>query len=255
MGTTKGGTSSLHLWLDQHPQISLSRPKELHFFCSCPNPRLRAAETLEDYLALFPPSTVAGESSPCYLYYTPIPGRIKDISPDARILISLRDPVDRFWSHYLMNEIYRPTRLPPEQVLESNIARGHSNALEDLFGMGLYTDQVERFFDAFGRDRVFVTLLDDLASRPGEVVTDLFAFLGLPAAPVNTATREKEYVEPRGTIGRLAMRNPTARRIGNAILAPSARRYLRTRVLGDPTLKPRLDPSLESPRGSVQTRR
>jgi hypothetical protein len=63
-GTTKGGTSSLRMWLGQHPQISLSEPKELHFFCGCPNPELRAAADLDEYLAFFPESEVRGEASP-----------------------------------------------------------------------------------------------------------------------------------------------------------------------------------------------
>lgn len=246
VGTTKGGTSTLHLWLGQHPQIGLSRRKELHYWCECPDANLRVVADMDDYLSRFPDASIVGESSPCYLYYPSVAGRLKSEFPDARILISLRDPVARFWSHYLMNEVYRPTGLGPDEVLEANLRTGFSNALDDLFGMGLYTAQVERFLEAFGPDQVLVTSLEELASDPDKVVSASFSLLGLSATPIDTGVRDKEYVEPRGPIGRLTLRNPSVRRLGVKLIPAGTRRLLRTRVLGDPARKPTLDPELES---------
>src|SRR3990172_7165408 len=96
-GTTKGGTSTLYLWLSQHPDIFLPPRKELHYFCSCPE-RLKVAHTWDEYLEFFGSGDerIVGEASPCYLYYPAIAGAISQKVPKAKILASLRDPVERF---------------------------------------------------------------------------------------------------------------------------------------------------------------
>ncbi len=239
-----GGTSTLHLWLNRHPQIGLSKPKELHYFCECPAPHLRAADNFDDYTSFLAEDVpVTGESSPCYLFYPKTPGKIASHYPDALILISLRDPVERFWSHYLMNEIYRATGLTPEAVLEACLARGRTNALEDIFGMGLYHDQVQRYADTFGRDRLLVTFLEEMEADPEGTLGSVFKFLDLEPVRVNSAIRDKQYAEPRGAIGRMFLRNPGVRRIGVRVTPPPVRRWLRTRILGTPT-KPTMPPTL-----------
>ena len=238
-GTTKGGTSTLHLWLNQHPQIELSRRKELHYFCQCPAPHLRVADTFADYTGFFSETApITGESSPCYLFYPQTPIDIAARYPEALILISLRDPVERFWSHYLMNEIYRPTGMAPEAVLDACLTRGRTNALEDLFGVGLYRDQIERYSTTFGRDHLKVTLLEEMESDPAGTVEAVFKFLDVEPVPVNTAIRDKQYAEPRGSIGRIFLRTPAVRGAGVRLVPPPARRWLRTRILGTPRKPP-----------------
>ena len=245
IGTTKGGTSSLHLWLNQHPNISLSRPKELHFFCACPNPALRVSSGWDDYLDRFAENTIRGEASPCYLYDKATAEVISERFPQAKLLVSLRDPAERFWSHYLMNEVYRPTRLPPEEVLEQNLRDGHSDALNDLFGMGLYGRQLGDYFEVTGRDRIHVTYLERLDQDPAEEIDAILGFLGVPKLSPDTNVQDKQYVEPRGRVGRFFLRNPRVRRLGVAVLPSSIRRHLRTRLLGSASGKPQIPVPLE----------
>ncbi len=239
VGTTKGGTSSLHLWLNQHPDIALSRRKELHFFCSCPAPHLRAASTYEEYLTHLTTNVpVTGESSPCYLYYPETPQHIYQRFPSARILVSLRDPVERYWSHYLMNDIYRPTGLDAITVLDRCLEQGRSDALNDLFGLGLYCEQLQRYMSVFGPPRMKVIFLEELESDAEATLTSVFDFLELPTVQVDTRVRDKQYVEPRGTVGQIALRNPTIRKIGVRLSPSPLRRFLRTKVLGAPEKPP-----------------
>ena len=243
-GTTKGGTSTLYLWLNQHPKIALSKVKELHYFCECPAEHLRVAASLGEYQAfLSTEAPVTGEASPCYLFYPSTPEKIAAQYPEAVILISLRDPVERFWSHYLMNEIYRPTGLSAEAVLEGCLRRGRTDALEDIFGVGLYRHQVERYRETFGRERVKVTFLEEMEADPDRTIESLFGFLGLEPVSVNTAIRDKQYVEPRGAVGEMFLRKPAIRRLGVRLIPSTARRMLRTRVLGTPS-KPAMPASL-----------
>jgi hypothetical protein len=244
VGTTKGGTSTLYLWLQEHSEIEFADQKELHFWCACPNPRLRAANDLGEYLTLFPSARYRGEASPCYMYYPHIAGDLKANFPTAKILMSLRDPVERFWSHYLMNEVYRPTGLEAGVLLDRILSQRPSNALDDLFGMGLYSIQVERYLKEFSSDNVHVTFLERMSENPQNVLTDVLNFLDLHTEEIDVSIRDKVYVEPKGALGRISLRNPRIRRIGVALIPPRARHYLRTRLLGSPDLKPKPDPNL-----------
>lgn len=247
IGTTKGGTSTLHVWLRQHPDVYMPARKELHFFCSCPNPRLQAVDTTEAYRNLFHRrgTAVSGEASPCYMYYPDVAKLLRDFSPSARILISLRDPVERFWSHYLMHEFYNPSGRSPHQVIEECLAGERTTAINDLVGLGMYAEQVARMIDAFGPERVLITFLEHIAIAPDRVYEAIVEFLGIAPSPVDLTKKDKQYVEPRGRLGKLALRNRLVRRIGITALPPAVRRYLRARWLGDPTRKPPVPRDIE----------
>lgn len=230
VGTTKGGTSSLDLWLRGHPDVATPKRKEMHFFCTCPSPKLHIADSLEEYLTFFPDGKAVGESSPCYLYYPDIPARLAQF-PGVRIIVSLRDPVERFWSHYLMKENYSPTGLTATEVLDRNVEEGRTNALEDLLGLGFYAEQLERYLDVFD-ESVLVLFLEETSADPRLAIKHVQDFLGLQAIDLDTSKRDKEYAAPRGPLGRYLLQNPGPRALGNFLLPAGMRRVLKTTVLG-----------------------
>lgn len=247
-GVQKGGTSTFHLWLGQHPDVFLTSRKEIHFFCSCPDIALKVAASPSDYLRYFQSapssSAVVGESSPCYLYYPEAISAIVGTFEDVRFLVTLRDPVERFWSHYLMNEIYRPTGLDVDAVIDANLdGSTGANALDDLVGVGMYGRQIDQLFNSVDRDLVHITFLEHMAVEPRQVVADVLDFLKLDSHAIDTAVRDKLYVEPRNALGRVFLRNPHVRTLGVSVVPAGVRRFLRTRWFGDPNLKPALPES------------
>lgn len=102
-GTQKGGTTALSAFLNQHPQISFAQVKEVHFFDT-------------DYLFKAPPppyhiyhrhfknksGCIFGEATPIYMYWNPAIKRIKDYNPDMKLIFILRNPIERAYSHYIM---------------------------------------------------------------------------------------------------------------------------------------------------------
>jgi hypothetical protein len=165
--------------------------------------------------------------------------------PGAQIVLSLRDPVERFWSHYLMNEVYRPTCLPANEVLQHSPEGGLNDPLNDLFGMGLYGQQVLDYFDVLGREQVRVTFLESLSTSPSRELRNIQTFLRVDPAPLDTSQRDKECVVPRGPLGRFFLHNPWVGRVGVRLMPPRIRRYLRTRILGDPSRKPEIPRNLK----------
>ena len=243
IGTTKGGTSTIDAWLRMHPQVGTPKTKEMHFFCRCPNPRLRRSTDLDDYLGSFASGRAVGEASPCYIYYPEVPALLRAFD-GVRLIVSLRDPVERYWSHYLMNDLYRPNGLGPEGTLEKNLREGRSNAIEDLFGMGLYGEQLTRYFEHFDRDEVLVLFLEETASDPGSAISRILQHLHLDHWDIDTSVKVKEYIHPKGLLGNWLVRNRHTRRLGNILLPEGARAVIKRKFLGDPNSKPQMPDSL-----------
>jgi hypothetical protein len=239
VGTTKGGTSTLHRWLSQHPDTSLPARKELHFFCACPE-KLKSAHDWNTYIDLFGDGTekVVGEASPCYLYYPTVARAIAAKVPEAKILISLRDPVDRFWSHYLMNQVYRSNYPQPSAILSDWETRPPLLATDDLVGMGFYGKQLARFAETFDEQQIKVIFLEELTDRPEAILADVLAFLSLDWYPIDVQERDKVYVEGKNAAAHFLLRNATARKIGVRLLPTRIRRFVKYEVLGRSDQRP-----------------
>jgi hypothetical protein len=101
IGAQKAGTSSLFRYLSQHPDIRLPKRKELHFF------DLQYSNGIDWYERLFPRKKIikrqiTGEASPFYLFHPLVPERVFNHYPNIRLIVLLRNPVDRAYSHFHM---------------------------------------------------------------------------------------------------------------------------------------------------------
>lgn len=111
VGAPKAGTTWLYWNLRQHPDVFLPHVKEPHFFSRVkPNPAkgyiFRETTSVNDYLALYQRAErfkALGDASPSYLVTEAAAVRIREQLPDARIIILLRDPIERTFSQYLMD--------------------------------------------------------------------------------------------------------------------------------------------------------
>jgi hypothetical protein len=200
VGAAKSATSSLHFYLDQHPEIRMPIRKESWFFSFLDNPphyRSPAVldgvvSCLEDYLALFEgahPQQRLGDASPSYLYtYRESIRNIQAIYPPEylerlRIIVSLRDPTMRAWSQY--RTFARAVREPltfEEAIEPSTIAKRLTsgwNIFYDYIGFGRYYAQVKAYLEAFGENRVLVLLHDDIQADPVAVCQSIAAFIGV----------------------------------------------------------------------------
>jgi hypothetical protein len=205
VGAMKCGTTTLWSHLRSHPDIFFPAMKEpIYFLTKGPRPEhVRVCEEMNcvgntaKYLRLYEGAEefkVVGDASPQYLWDKNAPARIYEVSPSARIVVMLRDPVVRAHSHYLM---YR--RLGGERLSSFYDALKADMADRDnrfFFGrhyieMGLYCEQIKRYFEVFGRDRVFVLLLDELSKQPEESLARVAQHLEISTcSPQMTRTEE-----------------------------------------------------------------
>jgi hypothetical protein len=185
IGTMKGGTSALHSYLHEHPEVGMSKPKETNFFCRPDHD----GHDLAWYRGLFSGSGPQfGESSPNYTkrhLFDGVVERMQLVLPDIRLIFLARDPIDRAVSHFLHN------------VAKGRVSsRGFSSYFDDLDNPALLTSrydyQLEPFVQAYGLDRLLVMASEDLRDDRAGALKRVFAFLGV----------DPEFTSPSFTIDR-----------------------------------------------------
>jgi hypothetical protein len=175
IGVAKAGTSSLHGYLRQHPDIFMPRMKDPGFFAfnNQADPQRYKVRSREAYEALFAGirgGRAIGEVSDTYFHSKVAPANIAAAIPDARLVVSLREPASRAFSIYHM------------MLRDRGMNEGLSflEALERVGGLRLgYHDSLKAWYDRFDRDRIRIVLFDDLTRNTLATVRSLFGFLGV----------------------------------------------------------------------------
>jgi hypothetical protein len=191
IGASKGGTTSVYRWLSRHPQVCASRVKEVRYF----NGHHERGPAW--YAAQFDPKpgqTVLIEASPSYLWDPDAPGRIRSLLGEPKLIVLLREPVERAWSQYWMKVRRGEETGSFEEVLRRE-AEGFGVAGQmpsdgsvprlrygrhSYLGKGLYAPQIERWLSVFPRDCFHFVRSEDLFRGPAETMSGLLRFLGLP---------------------------------------------------------------------------
>ena len=213
VGAVKAGTTAFHAILSRHPDIYMSPIKEPNFFSQIDmqpdlysknyqtsvsfnlsgylsgpmNKTMHIADvnSWTDYCLLFKHvqnQHAIGEGSNSYLFCPNAPQEIAKTFPHAKLLMILRNPIERAWSHYLMNKKLGH----PVSANFLNDFRADTTAQNqgwgitaNYFKLGLYSEQLKRFFAAFPSQQIKVIIYDDFQRSPRDTVTDVFLFLGV----------------------------------------------------------------------------
>ncbi|GAA2635456.1 hypothetical protein GCM10010399_80280 [Dactylosporangium fulvum] len=243
-GVPKAGTSALHAALVRHPQLFLPDVKEPKFFLTDgPPPREGGPgdrQTYQehvwrraDYEALFdpaPPGALKGEATPFYLHDLASHARISRLIPGVRLIIVLRDPVDRAhsnWSHLWgaglepEADFLAAVEREPERKRKGWAAFWHYTEL------GHYGSQLQHLLRYFPREQILLLRYRDLRDDPGSTVDRVCAFLGVETGQVTEIPPEnvRRYVAdtPSNAVLRFLLRN--GGRIGHRFPVPVRRAF------------------------------
>ena len=211
IGAPKAGTTSLYHYLKNHPDIYMSPVKEPNYFSYADIVTQKlyyhecGIESLQGYEKLFAGVNrhkAIGEASVSYLYYPDVALRIKNTITDAKILILLRNPVDRSFSHFLMDQRLCYINLSFENVVRKVVR--HPNLelyCQQYVELGLYHEQVKRYIDIFGEDQVKIVLTEDMKEDTAKVLHSVFEYLGVKNQPPADKDRKHNvYKKPRNNI-------------------------------------------------------
>jgi hypothetical protein len=207
VGAPKGGTTSLHYYLKQHPSVFMPERKEPWFFSFMDNPPAYVSPSTlpgvvhdpAEYPLLFEGAEdgqMVGEASPSYLYTHDVAiANMRKVYGDdfekLKIVITLRDPAARAWSQYwtfrrVLHEPATFSEAVGSEFIRDRMAKDW-NIFYDYVGFGNYYNQVKAYLDAFGSDRVKILLFDDLKADAPALCRDLFEFIGVdPVFRTNT---------------------------------------------------------------------
>jgi len=182
-GAQKCGTTTLARVLARHPQVFMSKPKELHYFDSNWN---RGEEWYLDHFDEKLDVVHWGEASPSYMFRQVARERMRALVPDVRLVVILRDPTSRAYSHYWHNvrrgEEQLGTFVEALEAEEARTGPGSRPVAQRRFSYtarGRYLEQLQVLEKNHGRDNLHVMLLEDLRDRPVDSLVDLFGYLGV----------------------------------------------------------------------------
>ena len=217
IGAQKAGTTALYAYLRWHPGIGGPSWKEVSFF----DRHWRRGEAW--YRGHFPNSLrtwlaqrsngrplLIGEASPSYVFHPLAPERVREVVPDVRLIVLLRNPIDRAYSHYQHEVALGREPLPFEKALdaEEERMRGEVERMTSdpsyfsyvwwnytYAARGRYAEQLERWFAVFPREQLLVVSSADLDDRPGETYGETLAFIGVAPHELGSYPRlfRREY--------------------------------------------------------------
>ena len=188
VGAPKAGTTSLYHYLNEHSEIEMSSQKEPDFFSdqSLQKQKLyydkNRIDTIEKYNSLFEREDVIlrGDSSVSYLFYEDVPHKIITYNPDAKIIIMLRNPIDRAFSHYLMDYSLGLISESFETIIQKQSKHKNANLFyQQYIQVSEYTKQIKRYLEVFSKDNIHFIDYEDFKNDTSDVVNSVFLFLGV----------------------------------------------------------------------------
>lgn len=190
IGAFKCATTSLYQYINRHPNILPALEKELDFFDR------QFDNGLNWYQSHFPPvpsegDYITGEATPNYFYGLQTPNRIIQNLPNIKLILILRNPIDRTVSHYKFLQVNRQKHKPIEEVLELELERLVDSKPEDepdwkiydrncYIAHSLYFHYLQYWLKYISRDQLLIIKHEDLANFPEKTLSKTFKYLDLP---------------------------------------------------------------------------
>ena len=184
VGTPKAGTTSLYHYLNEFPEILMCIRKEPDFFSDSEIQEQglyygsSRINTLSKYNSLFSSwidESIIGEASVSYLFYPDVPERIKLYNENSKIIIMLRNPIERAFSHYLMDYRLGLT----SNSFEEEFDKKETLNFQQYFLLGNYFHQVKRYLNSFGKENVHIIWYSDFKENTANELNKVISFLGL----------------------------------------------------------------------------
>lgn len=221
IGGQRCGTSSLYYYLTQQPGVIGASTKEIHFFDDfykngikwyrAQFPTIQYKKYIESVRKLH---FLTGEASPYYLFHPHAPRRIQAALPNVKLIVLLRNPIDRAYSQHWLEVMGKYESLSFEEAIrneEERTAGELDKMLKDedyqsyqhrrftYLARGIYIDQLQYWMNYFPREQFLILKTEDLYTHSAAIVRQTLDFLGMPATEIDTNKEYKKYKVPSKT--------------------------------------------------------
>lgn len=262
LGAGKAGTQSIYNYLMEHPDIYMSPTKETNFFAlNGEKPNFQgppdtinqySIADLDEYQAQFAGVTTEqaiGEASPLYLYSPIAPQRIKETLPNAKLIVILRNPVDRAFSCYLfLRARLTETITDFDEALQAEQDRIDKNWPWPWHykSLGFYYEQLQRYYQLFDPAQIRIYLYEDFRANNVGVMQDMFGYLGVDDTFVPDVSLKYNFSGlPKNKVLQYVLTGPNPiQTVLKPLLPTKLRRKLVSKVKKKNLTKPSLKPEI-----------
>ena len=205
-GAQKSGTSALWEYLREHPEICLPEKKEIHFF---DNDKFFSKKKIDythyhSFFKVEKQHKMIGETTPIYMYWMDAPKRIWQYNPEMKMIIILRNPIDRAYSHWNMQRDRGLETLSFSEAIrkETERARKSLPSQQRFFSYtdrGFYSEQIRRIWRFFEENNILIFRIEDLKRNPEQTLESVCRFLKVSSFP----EFEKKNVHSRKYVSKM----------------------------------------------------
>ncbi len=245
VGAPRAGTTTLYEFLSNTEDVYMSPHKEPHYFTRSvvSSDLYQAIQDKGKYLDLFKKvkdEKAIGEGSTSYLWDPKAPILIHELLPNAKIIISLRNPIERAYSVYLWRISNGKTYSFSESIKESLESKNDFYKGLIING-GWYFEQVQRYLKIFGSNQVKIIIFEEFIKDPKKTVLEVLELLGINSKPPESVELvHNTLTVPKGKLSSVLLQNKIIKKIGQEVLPTSLAEYVSKRVLGKKISKPSL---------------
>jgi Sulfotransferase domain len=201
IGAQKSGTTALHYLLNKHRRVCMGDKQEIHFFDDDPVFSRMPVDyqLLHRHYPRVGSETIAGDCTPSYLYHEPAAERISHYHPEIKLLVLLRNPVERAFAHWNMQRVKGREPLDFFEAVKQEKARISNAPPVDArrfayVDRGFYARQLERYFKCFPREQMKIVKFEEFKEQPRETADAILSFLGLE--PLRSMRNKDRNVVP-----------------------------------------------------------
>lgn len=219
VGAPRSGTTSLSEYLKKVEGVYMSPVKEPNYFSVSINLKHKLSKPLrnkDEYLSLFSKAKNAkaiGEASPTYLWDPKTPKLIHDAIPTAKIIMILRDPVERSFSHYLNGIGLGYETLPFIEAMKEALKKDNDYSGR-IATTSFYTDSVSKYLDTFGKNNVKIIIFEEFFKDVKTNFKEILNFLGIyEDTPTMDFSIHNEFSIPRGKVSEILIKNKFLRNV------------------------------------------
>ena len=249
VGGSKCGTTNISYHLNSHPKIFFSELNEPYYFCQWDVPeeytRSSMITNMEKYLNLFKNvknEKIIGEASSPYLTCPHAAMEIKKVFPDSKILISVRNPIERAHSAYFSYQFMKPTK---QKFLE--MVKAHQNLInqkifyiDSILESGFYTKSIIRFQETFGKENVKIIIFEDYIKNTNKNINSILNFLGINDKMDLTEQSKGSYRVPKNFFSKILLDSKSFRKLSTILIPTVMRQKLGDKYFLNQVKKPEM---------------
>jgi len=248
-GAPKCATTNISYYLSLHPDIFISELNEPYYFCKFDVPddfeRASMIRDFDKYLNLFKKARnykVVGEATSTYLMCPSASSEIKKAFPDSKIIISIRNPIERAHSSYFSNLFRSNQKISFSKMIHMHNSEVRSKKFNvyNIILAGLYTEQVKNFQKYFDSNKIKIIIFEEYIKNIEGTIRSILNFLDIDEKIELSEQPKGAYRVPKGTLPRVLMNSKLFRTTATKLVPTITRQKFGDRFMFKQTTKPQM---------------